>query len=154
MQEKRVTVDRRGNPAACGRWNPPDDGRLWIRLKDDGRGLAVGKIRQRALEQGLITRGTKTSSEEVAQLIFRSGFSTAEQVTEVSGRGVGMDAVRGFLEKEGGSIAIKFLDDKEDADFRAIETVIALPDKYAASLTAAMSFDALCAHKRATGPLV
>ncbi|MBL0726457.1 AAA family ATPase [Piscinibacter sp. HJYY11] len=120
-----------------------DDGKLWIHLKDDGRGLALGRIRQQAMEQNLLTRGASTSAEEVAQLIFRSGFSTAEQVTEVSGRGVGMDAVRAFLEKEGGSIAIRFLDDRENADFRPFETVIALPDKFAASLHAAMSFDAL-----------
>jgi GAF domain-containing protein/HPt (histidine-containing phosphotransfer) domain-containing protein len=123
-----------------------DDARLWIRLRDDGRGLAVAKIRQRAVEQGLITSDAKTSPEEVAQLIFRSGFSTAEQVTEVSGRGVGMDAVKGFLENEGGTITIEFLDNNEDADFRAIETVIALPDKYAASLSTALSFDALRAR--------
>ncbi len=120
-----------------------DDNKLWVHLKDDGRGLAVGKIRQRAMAQNLLTRGAKSTPEEVGQLIFRSGFSTAEQVTEVSGRGVGMDAVRAFLEQEGGSIAIRFLDDDEDADFRAFETVIGLPDKYAASLHAAMSFEAL-----------
>ena len=129
-----------------------DDGKLWIRLKDDGRGLAIAKIRQRATEQSLITRGARSTDDEVAQLIFRSGFSTAEQVTEVSGRGVGMDAVRGFLEKEGGSIGIRFLDEREGANFRAFETVIALPDKYAASLSAAMSFDALYARLQAAKP--
>ena len=129
-----------------------DDGKLWIRLKDDGRGLAIAKIRQRATEQNLITRGARSTDDEVAQLIFRSGFSTAEQVTEVSGRGVGMDAVRGFLEKEGGSIGIRFLDEREGADFRAFETVIALPDKYAASLSAAMSFDTLYARLQAAKP--
>ncbi len=120
-----------------------DDGKLHIHLRDDGRGLAIGKIRQQAMAQNLITRGARSSSEEIAQLIFRSGFSTAEKVTEVSGRGVGMDAVRAFLEKEGGEIAIRFLDDREAADFRAFETVISLPDKFAASAHAAMSFDAL-----------
>ena len=99
------------------------------------------------MEQNLLTREASSSAEEVAQLIFRSGFSTAEQVTEVSGRGVGMDAVRAFLEKEGGSIAIRFLDDrlpvKEGADFRPFETVISLPDRFAASIHAAMSFEAL-----------
>jgi GAF domain-containing protein/HPt (histidine-containing phosphotransfer) domain-containing protein len=139
--------DRRAaRKAAAGRIDlrlHVDDGKLWIHLRDDGRGLALGKIRQQALEQNLLTRGAKSSAEEVAQLIFRSGFSTAEKVTEVSGRGVGMDAVRAFLEKDGGSIAIRFLDDNEHADFRPFETVIGLPDKYAASLHAAMSFDAL-----------
>jgi hypothetical protein len=80
---------------------------------------------------------------------FRSGFSSAEQVTEVSGRGVGMDAVRGFLEREGGSISIRFLDEREGSNFRAFETVIALPDKFAASLSAAMSFDAPYARLQA-----
>ncbi len=143
-----------GKPAA-GRINlslSVDDGKLWIHLRDDGRGLAIAKIRSRATEQNLITRGAKSTDDEVAQLIFRSGFSTAEQVTEVSGRGVGMDAVRGFLEKEGGSIAIRFLDEREGADFRTFETVIALPDKYAASLSAAMSFDALYARLQAVKP--
>ncbi|MBI5256868.1 MAG: AAA family ATPase [Burkholderiales bacterium] len=120
-----------------------DDGKLLIHLHDDGRGLAIGKIRERAMAQNLVTRGTSDSAEEVAQLIFRSGFSTAEQVTEVSGRGVGMDAVRSFLEKEGGSIAIRFLDDNEEAEYRPFETVIALPDKFAASAQAVATFEAL-----------
>ncbi|MBK7050655.1 MAG: hypothetical protein IPH54_07620 [Rhodoferax sp.] len=64
-------------------------------------------------------------------MIFASGFSTAEKVTEVSGRGVGMDAVKGFLENEGGSIEIHLLDNNVDADLRAFETVITLPGKFA-----------------------
>ncbi len=153
--EAAATRQAAGKPAA-GRIDlqlSVNDGKLWIRLRDDGRGLAVGKIRQCAAEQNLITRGKKSTDDEVAQLIFRSGFSTAAHVTEVSGRGVGMDAVRGFLEKEGGSIALRFLDDREEADYRAFETVIALPDKYAASLSAAMSFEALCARFQASRAL-
>ncbi len=123
-----------------------NDGHLWIKLRDDGRGLAIGRIRERALALEMISAYKPTSSQDIAQLIFHSGFSTAEQVTEVSGRGVGMDAVKGFLEAEGGSIEIHFLDDAEGADFRPFETVIALPDKYSASLRAAMSFDALRAR--------
>ncbi|MBI5256867.1 MAG: AAA family ATPase [Burkholderiales bacterium] len=120
-----------------------DDGKLWLHLQDDGRGLAIGKIRQRALAQRLLTRGARGTDDEVAQLIFRSGFSTADTVTEVSGRGVGMDAVRGFLDKEGGAIAIRFLDDDDGAEHRRFETVITLPDRFAASPHAAMSFEAL-----------
>lgn len=120
-----------------------DDNRLHIRLKDDGRGLALTKIRQRAIEQGILNESHAHAPQDIAQLIFRSGFSTADQVTEVSGRGVGMDAVRGFLEREGGHIEIRFLDEQHDADFRPFETLISLPDKFAASLDAAMSFEAL-----------
>ncbi|MBL0727654.1 ATP-binding protein [Piscinibacter sp. HJYY11] len=119
-----------------------DDGKLHIHLRDDGRGMAIARIRERALEWGLIAAGDQHTPEEIAQVIFHSGFSTAERVTEVSGRGVGMDAVKGFLEKEGGSIEIRFTGD-EVRGHRPFELVLSLPDKYAASLDAALSFDAL-----------
>jgi predicted ATPase/HPt (histidine-containing phosphotransfer) domain-containing protein len=125
-----------------------DDGKLWIRLRDDGRGLALAQIRQRALDQGLITGEQHLSREQIAQLVFCAGLSTANQVTEVSGRGVGLDAVKDFLVKDGGSIAIHLLGDATD-EFCAFETVIALPDKYAASLNANISFDALISQMQA-----
>ena len=111
-----------------------DVGGLRIRLRDDGRGLALAKIRARALEQGLLTEQEAQSDEGVAQAIFESGFSTAEQVTEVSGRGVGMDAVRGFLKGEGGDVHIHFLDSNVGADFRAFELVINLPARFGTQL--------------------
>lgn len=111
-------------------------GKLQFKLYDDGRGLAVGKIRQKAIENGLIQAGDNTPPEQVAQLIFASGFSTAEKVTEVSGRGVGMDAVKGFLQREGGDVAIHFTDNNAAADMRPFELVISLPDKFAAHLHA------------------
>lgn len=107
------------------------DGQLKLRLYDDGKGLAVGRIRQKAIDSGLIQAGDNTPPETVANLIFASGFSTADKVTEVSGRGVGMDAVRGFLRNEGGDVAIHFTDDKVDSDQRAFELQITLPDKFA-----------------------
>uniref|UniRef100_UPI0035B345F5 ATP-binding protein n=1 Tax=Aquabacterium sp. TaxID=1872578 RepID=UPI0035B345F5 len=108
------------------------DGKLVLRLHDDGRGLAVSKIRQKAIDNGVISADDQKSPEDIAQLIFASGFSTAERVTEVSGRGVGMDAVRGFLQKEGGNVAIRFTDQDATADWRTFELVITLPDKFAA----------------------
>jgi len=109
---------------------------LTLRLSDDGRGLAVARIRSKAIESGLLAADASSPAEEVAQLIFHPGFSTAQQVTEVSGRGVGMDAVKGFITGEGGSIALKFTDEAHDANFRAFETVITLPAKFAARATA------------------
>lgn len=111
------------------------DGRLQFKLGDDGRGLAVAKIRQKAIDNGLIPADGNTPPEEIAQLIFASGFSTAEKVTEVSGRGVGMDAVKGFLQREGGDVAIHFTDNTV-ADMRPFELVISLPEKFAAHLAA------------------
>ena len=105
-------------------------GKLWIKAKDDGRGVAIAKIRENALSQQLITPEQAKSAQTVAETIFLSGFSTAEKVTEVSGRGVGMDAIKGFLEAEGGAIDVHFLDDVE-ADFRPFEVVISLPEKFA-----------------------
>jgi two-component system chemotaxis sensor kinase CheA len=112
------------------------DGRLWLRLRDDGKGLALAFIRRKAIESGLLAADSVASPDEVAQLIFAPGFSTASAVTEVSGRGVGMDAVKGFIEREGGTIALQFLDDQVDADFRPFETVISLPEKFAVRMNA------------------
>jgi chemotaxis protein histidine kinase CheA len=92
--------------------------------------LALGFIRNKAIEKKLITEEQNTPDEQVAQLIFASGFSTAEKVTEVSGRGVGMDAVKGFIEREGGTIQLRFLDDIK-GDYRQFETVLSLPEKFA-----------------------
>ena len=104
---------------------------LALRLRDDGRGLALGPIRRKALERKLIAEDEVLTPERVAQLVLLPGFSTAEHVTEVSGRGVGMDAVKGFVEAEGGSIALVLLDTASDRDFRPFETLILLPGKFA-----------------------
>jgi chemotaxis protein histidine kinase CheA len=106
-------------------------GSLQMRMRDDGRGLPVARIRKVAVDKSIIGEGEAHSPESIARLIFVSGFSTAEKISEVSGRGVGMDAVKGFLEKEGGSIEIRFLNDDAGADFRSFETLITLPGKFA-----------------------
>lgn len=103
------------------------DNELRLKLYDDGRGLAVHKIRNKALEKGLIQIGDVLSDEELAQLIFQPGFSTAQQVSEVSGRGVGMDAVKAFITAEGGSIELSFLGDADKNGFRPFKTIICLP---------------------------
>jgi HPt (histidine-containing phosphotransfer) domain-containing protein len=109
-------------------------GELWFVLGDDGRGLALDRIRGIARERGWIDAGNETalSDEDVAELIFRPGFSTAQTVTEVSGRGVGMDAVRNFLKRDGGDIALRFTDDRTGAPYRAFETIVSLPARFAA----------------------
>jgi chemotaxis protein histidine kinase CheA len=108
-----------------------DSDQLLFRLYDDGRGLAVNRIRDKALDSGLISSEEHVSPEQIAQLIFAAGFSTATQVTEVSGRGVGMDAVRGFIEAQGGAIALVLPQASGGAEFRPFETVIRLPAKFA-----------------------
>ncbi|HXF46315.1 MAG TPA: response regulator, partial [Burkholderiaceae bacterium] len=73
---------------------------------DDGAGLALDRIRARGIERGLIGRHQVVSDRELMELIFAPGFSTASEVTELAGRGVGMDVVRAELASFGGRIAV------------------------------------------------
>ena len=107
------------------------DERLEMRLKDDGKGLALGYIRSKAIERGLIADGADVPDEALAKLIFAAGFSTAKAVTEVSGRGVGMDAVQDFVKREGGEIRLELTDQQTGAAFRTFETIISFPGKFA-----------------------
>ncbi len=75
-----------------------------IEFGDDGAGLDLARIRHRAQERGLLAPGAPASDAELAQLIFQSGFSTAETVTELAGRGVGLDVVRAEVNAMGGRI--------------------------------------------------
>jgi two-component system, chemotaxis family, sensor kinase CheA len=84
-----------------------EGGNIYISVQDDGRGLNRDKIVAKARASGIIGPDEQLSDEQVWLLIFRAGFSTAEKVTEVSGRGVGMDVVRRNIEGLGGTIAIK-----------------------------------------------
>lgn len=77
-----------------------------IDIEDDGRGLNTEVIYQKAISNGLITAEQLLSDSEVHELIFRPGFSTAEQVSDLSGRGVGMDVVRRNIESLGGNIRL------------------------------------------------
>lgn len=81
-------------------------GGVSIDISDDGRGLDLDRIRRHAEQRGLIAPSAELSVPEIQSLIFAPGFSTAEKVTEVSGRGVGMDVVKRVLEGLGGSIGI------------------------------------------------
>ncbi len=82
-------------------------GQIVIEIADDGRGLDRGRIRQKAVEQKLVSDGADLSDEEIVNLIFQPGFSTAEKVTDISGRGVGMDVVKRNIQKLGGRVAFR-----------------------------------------------
>ena len=108
-----------------------DEQHLRLVLRDDGRGLAMHKLRAKAIANGLITDAEAMTAGDVANLIFAPGFSTAHAVTQVSGRGVGMDAVRGFIEAEGGEISIELLPSEDNDEYAAFRVVIELPSKFA-----------------------
>ena len=79
---------------------------LEILISDDGQGLNIEKITKKAIENGLINSSDKLTDQEAAQLIFRAGFSTADKVTDVSGRGVGMDVVKKSIESVNGHVTV------------------------------------------------
>lgn len=82
-------------------------GRLIIEVTDDGGGLNPEKLKLKAIEKGLISKDNRLSDKEAQNLIFAPGFSTKEQVTDVSGRGVGMDVVKTNIQELGGEVQIE-----------------------------------------------
>ena len=86
-----------------------EGGQVNIEISDDGAGLNVERIRKKAVERGVITaeQATHMPEREIFNLIFLPGFSTAEKVTNVSGRGVGMDVVKTNVEKIGGTVDVQ-----------------------------------------------
>ena len=83
-----------------------DSGSIVIEVIDDGRGLDRERILRKAVERGLVEAGATLGDSEVMNLVFEAGFSTAEQVTDLSGRGVGMDVVRRNIEALRGSVSL------------------------------------------------
>lgn len=82
-------------------------GRILIRVADDGRGIDRARVLAKAIEKGIVAADAQLSDEEIDNLIFAPGFSTAANVTSVSGRGVGMDVVRQNVKELGGRIVIE-----------------------------------------------
>jgi|CXWL01.1.fsa_nt_gi two-component system chemotaxis sensor kinase CheA len=83
-----------------------EGGHIIIEIVDDGRGINIEKVKAKALANGIATEASlaNMSEKQIAQFVFAAGFSTAEKVTSVSGRGVGMDVVRTNIQKIGGTI--------------------------------------------------
>lgn len=82
-------------------------GSMMIEIEDDGDGLPLDKIRRKAIERGLISETDNLSDYEMYNLIFLPGFSTADKITDVSGRGVGMDVVKKAVEKLRGKVEVQ-----------------------------------------------
>ena len=91
-----------------------EGGHIIIQIKDDGRGINAAKVKQKIIANGLSTEAEVEgmSDSQVYQYVFKAGFSTAEKVTSVSGRGVGMDVVRTNIEKIGGTVELQSVEGK------------------------------------------
>ncbi|UTW48031.1 Hpt domain-containing protein [Bacterioplanoides sp. SCSIO 12839] len=84
-----------------------DGGDIVLKLRDDGKGVNLQAVRKKAIERGLMESDADLSDQEITQFILQAGFSTAEKVTQISGRGVGMDVVTSEIKQMGGSVAIQ-----------------------------------------------
>ncbi|WP_218109785.1 7TM diverse intracellular signaling domain-containing protein [Oligoflexus tunisiensis] len=120
--EERMDKGKRpaGTLEVCTR---VEDQTMILEIKDDGRGLAIRKLREKGLNKGVISEDA--GLDEIAELIFAPEISTASALSQISGRGMGMDAVRKFLTEAGGSIRVKFLGDR--ADYMTFALVMELP---------------------------
>lgn len=83
-----------------------EGGEIAITLQDDGRGINVEAVRNKAVERGLLAADAVISDVEIMQFIFNAGLSTAETVTQISGRGVGMDVVQSEIKLLGGNVSV------------------------------------------------
>ena len=106
MPEERIAAGKSPEGTICLKAYH-QGGNFIIEIQDDGKGLDRDRILRKAIERGIVTEHDNLSDEEVYSLIFSAGFSTAEEVTDVSGRGVGMDVVRRNVEALQGSISIR-----------------------------------------------
>jgi two-component system chemotaxis sensor kinase CheA len=109
IEAPEVRVSAGKNPEGLLRLRAVQEGsHVIIEVSDDGAGIPVDRVRAKAIERGLITaeRAAQQSERELLQLVFLPGFSTASVVTNVSGRGVGMDVVRTNVEKIGGKVEL------------------------------------------------
>jgi two-component system chemotaxis sensor kinase CheA len=103
-------------------------GRIVIEVSDDGGGINRDVVRKKAVERGLIAAGATLSDEETDNLIFLPGFSTAETITDVSGRGVGMDVVRRSIQDLGGRISITSIPGKGSTFSMSLPLTLAVLD--------------------------
>lgn len=87
-------------------------GNIVIEIEDDGKGLCKDKLLKKAIEKGLVEEGASLSDQQIYNLIFAAGFSTAEKITDISGRGVGMDVVKKNVERLRGKVDISTVEGK------------------------------------------
>lgn len=99
-----------------------------LEVKDDGRGIDIARVRRKAETVGLISNQEEISDQDVLQYIFQSGFSTAQKLTQLSGRGVGLDVVKNDIRTLGGYITVHSIPDQGTTFTIQIPTVMTVAD--------------------------
>ena len=103
-------------------------GRIHIRIADDGKGIDQKRVLAKAIEKGIVAPDAQLTREEIDHLIFAPGFSTADQVSNISGRGVGMDVVRQSVKDLGGRITIESEQGKGTAFILTLPLTLAISE--------------------------
>jgi two-component system chemotaxis sensor kinase CheA len=103
-------------------------GRIVIEISDDGAGINRPRVRESAIEKGLIAADAIMSDEEIDNIIFMPGFSTAQTISDISGRGVGMDVVRRSIQALGGRISIASREGKGSTFTMSLPLTLAVLD--------------------------
>lgn len=109
-------------------------GNIIIQITDDGAGVNVDRVRAKAIEKGVIEADNNLTDDEIVDLIFHPGFSTAEVVSDVSGRGVGMDVVRRNIRSLGGTVEVKSVTGKGSVFTIRLPLTLAILDGQLASV--------------------
>jgi len=99
-----------------------------VTFNDDGKGIDVNRIKEKAIQTGLMTKEQKLDHEEILQFIFHPGFSTAAQVTQISGRGVGLDVVQSDIKALGGHVSVSSVLGKGTTFTIRVPTTVAVSD--------------------------
>ncbi|UTO20181.1 Hpt domain-containing protein [Acinetobacter sp. Z1] len=99
-----------------------------VTFSDDGKGIDVNRIKQKAIQTGLMTKDQKLDQEEILQFIFHPGFSTAAEVTQISGRGVGLDVVQSDIKALGGHVSVDSTLGKGTTFTIRVPTTVAVSD--------------------------
>ncbi len=107
-----------------------DSGSIVIEIQDDGRGINRTKVREKAIAKGLISKNAELTDNEIDELIFAAGFSTADAVSNLSGRGVGMDVVRKNIEALRGTVHIHSVPGKGTAFQLRLPLTLAIIDGF------------------------
>ena len=107
-----------------------DSGSVVIEVTDDGGGLSREKIRRKAIENGLIDDAATVGDDEIVNLIFEAGFSTADKVTNISGRGVGMDVVRRNIQALRGTVDVRSVEGRGSTFIIRLPLTLAIIDGF------------------------
>ncbi|MEM9100851.1 MAG: HAMP domain-containing protein [Pseudomonadota bacterium] len=135
--DERVNKGKKENGViSVSAWQ--ENNALKIAVRDDGRGLGIARLKKKGIEKGLFAASDSPQMSDIVGLVFESGMSTAEKVTGISGRGVGMEAVKQFMEQNGGSIEL-IVDENSsiNEEFAPFQTVLTLPQSMYVALEAA-----------------